>query len=350
MAKIHSHYEELTVARNASPEVIRAAYRSLSQKYHPDRNPGNTEATRIMASLNVAFEMLFDPEKRKKYDQWIATTEGSTFVHHAVPPSSTASPRYRPFTVDETKLRPTSTSWHSRMRVPWKDLARSLRDPKLSFARKAGLVLVAALRHWPWYGLAAFVIIALVNYQPGPPLPGPKPYVMEAPPVPVGAPSNPGTFTFEEAQFMKAPPVPARSPAYVRSAAAPNGQPWPASSDYVGGYPKINTGGLSTVTVDNTQNDSDVFVKLVILNYTKAYPVRQFFISSHGSFTVRKVTAGNYDIRYRDLSSGVLSRSQAFDLEEMPVDNGTEFSNITMTLYKVRDGNMQTYALAEDEF
>jgi hypothetical protein len=62
------------------------------------------------------------------------------------------------------------------------------------------------------------------------------------------------------------------------------------------------------------------------------------------------MAAGNYDIRYRDLSTGGLSRTEAFSLEEAPSYNGTQFSNITMTLYKVRNGNMQTYGLAEDEF
>jgi hypothetical protein len=62
------------------------------------------------------------------------------------------------------------------------------------------------------------------------------------------------------------------------------------------------------------------------------------------------VTAGNYDIRYRDLNTGRLSRSEAFSLEETPAYNGRQFSNITITLYKVRNGNMETYSLAEDEF
>ncbi|MBA3756838.1 MAG: hypothetical protein H0X02_11670 [Nitrosomonas sp.] len=65
---------------------------------------------------------------------------------------------------------------------------------------------------------------------------------------------------------------------------------------------------------------------------------------------MNKVTTGNYDIRYRDLSNGGLSRSEAFNLKETPTKNGTQFSNITMTLYKVQNGNMQTYDLSEAEF
>ncbi|MCS6804710.1 MAG: DnaJ domain-containing protein, partial [Blastocatellia bacterium] len=41
MPKLHTHYDNLKVARNAPPEVIRAAYKTLSQRFHPDRNPGD---------------------------------------------------------------------------------------------------------------------------------------------------------------------------------------------------------------------------------------------------------------------------------------------------------------------
>ena len=101
--------------------------------------------------------------------------------------------------------------------------------------------------------------------------------------------------------------------------------------------------------MDNSQNDSDVFVKLVFLGGSQAYPVRIFYIPAHGSFTLNKVTAGNYDVRYRDLNTGRLSRSEAFSLEEIPTHNRTQYTNMTMTLYKVRHGNMQTYELSETE-
>ena len=137
---------------------------------------------------------------------------------------------------------------------------------------------------------------------------------------------------------------------YVRPSTAPNGRPWPTSSGYLKGEKHFHTDGLSTVTVDNTRNDSDVFVKLVTLDERQAYPVRQFFISAFGKFTLFKVRAGSYDIRYRDLTTGGLSRSEAFTLKEKPTYDGAEFSNITMTLYKVQNGNMQTYGLSEAEF
>lgn len=76
MPKIHTHYDNLKVARNAPPEVIRAAYKTLSQRFHPDRNSGNdASATRIFQMINSAYEVLSDPAKRQEHDKWIAKAE-----------------------------------------------------------------------------------------------------------------------------------------------------------------------------------------------------------------------------------------------------------------------------------
>ena len=77
MKKIETHYDILKVARDAPLEVIRAAYRSLSQKYHPDKNQGSPDAERIMQLINLAYQILSDPERRKEHDQWIAEQEES---------------------------------------------------------------------------------------------------------------------------------------------------------------------------------------------------------------------------------------------------------------------------------
>ena len=306
MATVRSHYENLKVARDAPPEVIRAAYRSLSQKYHPDRNPGDTDASRVMTFINAAYAVLSDPVKRKEHDKWIAEAERGVADQNVEFGDTRSSSGNRAFTIDESKLRPP---------LP----------PSQSFAYKAGQIFSHFLRNWLWYGIGAFVLIVATNDNPRTPLPGPKPYEATPAPTPV-------------------------VPAYVRPTNAPNGQPWPTKSAYVAGYQRLHRNGLSSVTVDNAQNDSDVFVKLVSLSGPKAFPVRTFFIAAHGSFTLTGVTSGIYDIRYRDLRNGGLARSESFTLEEVQTDSGTRFSKFTMTLYKVRDGNMKTFALADAEF
>jgi curved DNA-binding protein CbpA len=73
--KVRTHYDNLKVARDAPPEVIRAAYKSLSQKYHPDRNPGDPKAPRTMAIINAAYRVLSNPDLRRKHDEWIRKIE-----------------------------------------------------------------------------------------------------------------------------------------------------------------------------------------------------------------------------------------------------------------------------------
>jgi curved DNA-binding protein CbpA len=73
--KVRTHYDNLKVARDAPAEVIRAAYKSLSQKYHPDRNSGDPKASRTMAIINAAYRVLSDPDLRKKHDDWIRRIE-----------------------------------------------------------------------------------------------------------------------------------------------------------------------------------------------------------------------------------------------------------------------------------
>lgn len=64
------YYEVLGVPRNADEKEIRKAYRKLARKYHPDVNPGDTDAEQKFKQINEANAVLSDPEKRKKYDQY----------------------------------------------------------------------------------------------------------------------------------------------------------------------------------------------------------------------------------------------------------------------------------------
>jgi len=64
------YYQTLGIAKTASEKDIKAAYRKLARKYHPDLNPNDAGAHKKFQQLNEANEVLSDPEKRKKYDKY----------------------------------------------------------------------------------------------------------------------------------------------------------------------------------------------------------------------------------------------------------------------------------------
>ena len=64
------YYKILGLSKDATEKEIKAAYRKLARKYHPDLNPGDKEAELKFKQINEANEVLSDPENRKKYDQY----------------------------------------------------------------------------------------------------------------------------------------------------------------------------------------------------------------------------------------------------------------------------------------
>lgn len=64
------YYEVLGVAKGATPEQIKKAYRGLARKHHPDVNPGDKKAETTFKEMQKAYDILSEPEKRKLYDQF----------------------------------------------------------------------------------------------------------------------------------------------------------------------------------------------------------------------------------------------------------------------------------------
>jgi DnaJ-domain-containing protein 1 len=290
MSNVRSHYDTLKVTRDAPPEVIRAAYRSLSQKFHPDLNAGNAESEEAMKSINAAYDVLSDPSRRQAHDAWIASAELHAALAQAVPLRQDGVP---------SQPRQQASAAGRRYRLAGHALA--------------------------WFALVAVLLLLAAQYM-----------VVVPPADRVAVDVQPDGHS----QAL---------PHYRRPLTAPNGAPWPVFASYVTGYQILKTDGLSKVTIEN-DGRTDVFLKLVALEYEGASPVRHAFVPAYGRFAFNQVAAGTYDIRFRDLGTGRLARSEYFRLKETARAGGVEFTEFTISLAEVRDSKMQGYPLAEGEF
>ena len=84
------YYEVLGVAKTASAEEIKKAYRKNAMKYHPDRNPGDASAEAKFKEVGEAYEVLSDADKRARYDQYgfagVSSAPFSAAAPAAAPP------------------------------------------------------------------------------------------------------------------------------------------------------------------------------------------------------------------------------------------------------------------------
>src|SRR5262249_200582 len=116
--RVHTHYDNLKVTRDAPIEVIRAAYKSLASKHHPDLHAGDDSAGRIMRIINASYAVLCDPNRRREHDRWIASVEAeadppeptqsqrSDSANGPAAPSGSESPPGRSFVLDKREWRP----------------------------------------------------------------------------------------------------------------------------------------------------------------------------------------------------------------------------------------------------
>lgn len=299
MAKIHTHYDNLKVARMAPQEVIRAAYKALSQKYHPDKNPGDDKAARIMAIVNTAYGILADPVRRKEHDEWIAAEEWEIAWLES---TSEEGARHR----DGTP----GNAWETPLIAP---PARSLlREPTFWLALTAVFAIGAAA------GALALSSLPGLRTVAAPLLPAAAVSVPPAQTLPVApSPVDDWAAAGKTVVAVKPPNLQALAvtelvvPAHgadcsteLRTSVAPNGSPWPDSSGYIDGYAVANQGVQMRVEVDNAANDSNVFVRLIDLE--RGASVRHAYVLAHESLSIDKLVAGRYEVRYQNVDPGGL--------------------------------------------
>ncbi len=290
MDKIHTHYDNLKVARGAPPEVIRAAYKALSQKYHPDKNPGDEKAARIMAILNSAYGTLADAQRRKEHDEWIAAEEWEIEWLE-----STRSDDSR----EKNRSDESVAHWaNTEIKLaPY----RPSRDPKW------WVILISCIGIG-WLGAVLMQaepdIISMAlsgNVKP-------KTTIEQTPSVQVtpvnltpAAPELPPQNQIIAISQIRMPDIKSAcdADAPMRTPVAPNGETWPAKSAYIEGYKVENVGGYTQIIVDNSNNGADIYVSL--FDNEKNRAVRHLLVSAHAKFTLGHLNAGNYEVRYEAL-------------------------------------------------
>jgi len=350
---MHTHYDNLKVSRDAPSEVIRAAYKSLSQKYHPDRHADSEQANRIMRLLNVAYEVLSDPVKRAEHDQWIVAQEKleaeqkqrqaqRTAARAAAQSTQSAQAgRAQPRAARPAQAAPASpagrapsqtaagrTERAARPEKPRKP-ARASGDPAAPLARKWSFLLYACVG-------AAIVVLLGEWTSPAQPAADKRGPELVRPAV--------------AAQAAASVPAPLQRDArYTRPSRTPRGLPWPSESGYLPGYPVLNTSGLSMLTVDNSRSRADVLLKLVAVNGGTPVPVRTSFVRGGSSFTMDAIAPGSYDVRYQSLETGEIYRSERFVFEELKEAGGTSAGRNILTLYTV-PGKSRSVTISEREF
>ena len=288
MAKIHTHYDNLKVARGAPQEVIRAAYKALSQKYHPDKNPGDEKAARIMAIVNTAYNTLSDPVRRKEHDEWIAAEEWEVEWLESS---------------GEEGGRPRAEGGWEAPPAPALPRPSLLRDPKWWVGILGGVTVGAA---------AAVLLIQPPKILPaalafnGKPAAAktetPTPVQDAEPDVWAGLDGARIPASQVKALAVTQLVVPPRKPECatdMATPAAPNGEPWPADSGYIAGYPVGNMGKEMSVVVDNGANEAPVFVKIYDLD--RRSNVRHAYVEAHATLTIDQLAAGRYEVRYQNV-------------------------------------------------
>jgi len=303
----------------APQEVIRAAYKALSQKYHPDKNPGDEKAARIMAIVNSAYNTLSDPLRRKEHDEWIASEEweiawlestrhedgpGRDKPRHDGPAHAWAGEH------EETPRPPRGRrrSWRmwgavlAALGVGWGVGVAMVAEPSLLSS-----MLVSA-----WGGKVGLGGDA--NAQPSQSSQSPqlhsvrgesrnemapenwaagRPYLSES------TPAKPAPIKVMSVSQVVLPNAAADCENEAQTLAAPNGEPWPTQSGYVEGFPVAAKGEDLQLTLDNGSNASAVFIK--VYDMDRHANVRYAFVQAHDKLVLDKLLTGRYEIRYQNV-------------------------------------------------
>ncbi len=341
MSEFRTHYQNLKVTRDAPIEVIKAAYRVIAQKHHPDTNESE-DSQRIMTIVNEAWRVLSDPILRAEHDAWIDQQKKGNLKKQEKNIYTTenfyASEGYK-----------TSSSGRER-------LIGKIGNLKNIFYFSPLLIWISIL-------LGMFIVGSLIENTRTPkasdtPTTAQKSLKDFEDLVQEQADATPSS---NEKSFVFTPIAETKSnkSAKEKFQDAPANkkqvklEPIKLPHGYINGEPVLADDGISKFTVDNSQGDLDADVRL----YKEGVQVRAFNVQSGKVFTANDISPGNYKLRYRVFLGGkfrVFEANKLFNItqstEETHEGKTTRFSDVRVTLYKVTNGNMSVKEIDPSKF
>lgn len=385
-----THYQNLKVAENAPPEVIKAAWRVLSQQFHPDLNPGDADAVRKMQIINEAYEVLSDPERRARHDEairkaraqseprvqqsdeqqsavtmWQVFEDGVSCGPYSLAELATLQKAgkitlktfvagwgmddWMPLSEHLKRLNkvPVSSKTHLPRAMPSKEAGAPVKDRLWEEMRQHPVVTAFVLLYGgfvvvtffgEWLGVKRSKDATVLSY-------------------PITSPHSVREWSADELKRANvarerreiqetlqriAPPV------YVRPVTTPLGYAWPLQSSYMPGCPILADDGYCQVTIDNMRNSADVHVKLFHVGLART--VRECFIPKGSVMQMDNLIAGQYQVRYMALDSGAAAKAEPFWLTVEQTTQGVSYSIMTLTLYTVQNGNTRMTPIRREEF
>lgn len=201
-----------------------------------------------MRIINASYEVLSDPSRRYQHDIWIASTESDTIKST---PVSACEPR------------PAKPSEPRHKHAPVVS-----RSPSAVAERRS--LLKVAIGFFLACSLCSLCVVLFSS----------------------SSSSRGGSSPARALSPARSPESAPSHPRYSRPSLASNGQPWPLTSGYLDRLGRVSTNGLSSITVDNAQNSSDMLVKLFDRN-ERPVAVRVFFLRAHEQFKLENIQAGS---------------------------------------------------------
>ncbi|SHN15139.1 DnaJ domain-containing protein [Pseudomonas asturiensis] len=342
MQRTPTHYELLNVARDASPDQIKKAYRKIAQKLHPDRN-SDPYASDMMGIVNASHDVLADAGRRAAYDaqlvadeqkareeaarrQQVQAARGRAAHGYAAAAASMSSAGHGPAYHGPERRRATASSNASGSSNPPNRQRRSS-----AWRWATVFVIFCAAGAWMGYDPNAGK-----SFVPTESVPVAQTWVKPAPVV-VEAPAA-----------VAEKPVEAAVPECEVPTVDPMGAPWPQKAGYVKDMPTLKDNGWSQITVDNTAGGSAVYAKVTDAVGRKAY--RHAFVPVGATFTFSKMDAGLYLLKYKMLDTGCAFASGRILLEETPMGSQIKSSAYKLTLRKLQGRSVPFTRLRDDQF